>query len=40
MIGIQEALGLDILVHGEPERTGMAEIFGQQMEGIMFTTND
>jgi 5-methyltetrahydropteroyltriglutamate--homocysteine methyltransferase len=39
MIGIQEALGLDILVHGEPERTDMVEFFGQQMEGMAFTTN-
>jgi 5-methyltetrahydropteroyltriglutamate--homocysteine methyltransferase len=36
-IGIQEALGLDILVHGEPERTDMVEFFGQQLEGMMFT---
>jgi 5-methyltetrahydropteroyltriglutamate--homocysteine methyltransferase len=39
MIGIQEGLGLDILVHGEPERTDMVEFFGQQMEGMAFTTN-
>lgn len=37
MIGIQEALGLDILVHGEPERTDMVEFFAQQMEGMLFT---
>ena len=39
MIGIQEGLGLDILVHGEPERTDMVEFFGQQMEGMAFTVN-
>ena len=39
MIGIQEGLGLDILVHGEPERTDMVEFFGQQMKGMAFTTN-
>jgi 5-methyltetrahydropteroyltriglutamate--homocysteine methyltransferase len=38
-IGIQDALGLDILVHGEAERTDMVEFFAQQMEGMMFTTN-
>jgi 5-methyltetrahydropteroyltriglutamate--homocysteine methyltransferase len=38
-IGIQEALGLDILVHGEPERTDMVEFFGQQLEGMLFTTH-
>ena len=36
-IGIQEALGLDILVHGEAERTDMVEFFAQQMEGMLFT---
>jgi len=39
MIGIQEALGLDILVHGEPERTDMVEFFGQQMDGMLFSQN-
>lgn len=38
MIGIQEGLGLDILVHEEPERTDMVKFFGQQMEGMAFTT--
>lgn len=39
MIGIQEALGLDILVHGEPERTDMVEYFGVQMDGMLFSQN-
>jgi 5-methyltetrahydropteroyltriglutamate--homocysteine methyltransferase len=38
-IGIQEALGLDILVHGEAERTDMVEFLAQQMDGMLFTTN-
>lgn len=38
-IGLQEALGLDILVHGEAERTDMVEFFAQQMDGMLFTTN-
>ncbi|CAM9473892.1 unnamed protein product [Discosporangium mesarthrocarpum] len=39
-IGVQqEALGLDILVHGEAERTDMVEYFGQQLEGMAFTNN-
>jgi 5-methyltetrahydropteroyltriglutamate--homocysteine methyltransferase len=38
-IGIQECLGLDILVHGEPERTDMVEFFGEQLEGILITKN-
>ncbi|MEZ0577062.1 5-methyltetrahydropteroyltriglutamate--homocysteine S-methyltransferase [Halodesulfovibrio aestuarii] len=35
----QEALGLDILVHGEPERNDMVEYFGQQMDGFCFTSS-
>lgn len=38
-ISSQEALGLDILVHGEAERTDMVEFFAQQFEGFAFTTN-
>ena len=33
----QEALGLDVLVHGEAERNDMAEYFGEQLEGYAFT---
>ena len=33
----QEALGLDVLVHGEPERNDMVEYFGQQLDGFCFT---
>jgi 5-methyltetrahydropteroyltriglutamate--homocysteine methyltransferase len=35
----QEALGLDVLVHGEPERNDMVEYFGEQLEGFAFTQN-
>jgi len=35
----QEGLGLDVLVHGEPERNDMVEYFGQQMKGFCFTKN-
>jgi 5-methyltetrahydropteroyltriglutamate--homocysteine methyltransferase len=35
----QEELGLDVLVHGEPERNDMVEYFGQQLEGFCFTRN-
>jgi 5-methyltetrahydropteroyltriglutamate--homocysteine methyltransferase len=30
----QEAIGLDVLVHGEPERNDMVEYFGEQLEGF------
>lgn len=33
----QEALGLDVLVHGEPERTDMVEYFGERLEGFAIT---
>ncbi|CAM3852797.1 5-methyltetrahydropteroyltriglutamate--homocysteine S-methyltransferase [Vreelandella rituensis] len=33
----QEALGLDIPVHGEAERNDMVEYFGEQLEGFAFT---
>ncbi|DBA03727.1 TPA: hypothetical protein N0F65_004144 [Lagenidium giganteum] len=38
-MGIQEALGLDILVHGEPERTDMVEYFAEKLHGFAFTQN-
>eukprot|EP00798_Chlamydomonas_sp_ICE-L_P005552 gene5552-4186_t len=37
VIGIQESLGMDVLVHGESERTDMVEYFGQALEGMLFT---
>ncbi|HEY7037077.1 MAG TPA: 5-methyltetrahydropteroyltriglutamate--homocysteine S-methyltransferase [Thermomicrobiales bacterium] len=33
----QEGLGLDVLVHGEPERNDMVQYFGEQLEGFAFT---
>lgn len=33
----QEALQLDVLVHGEPERNDMVEYFGEQLEGYAFS---
>lgn len=38
-IAFQEEIGLDILVHGEPERNDMVEYFGEQMEGFVFSQN-
>src|SRR6266700_728575 len=35
----QEALGLDVLVHGEAERNDMVEYFGEQLRGYAFTEN-
>ncbi|TVP50719.1 MAG: 5-methyltetrahydropteroyltriglutamate--homocysteine S-methyltransferase [Halomonas sp.] len=33
----QEALGIDVPVHGEAERNDMVEYFGEQLEGFAFT---
>ena len=33
----QEALDLDVLVHGEPERNDMVEYFGEQLQGYAFS---
>lgn len=35
----QEAIGLDVLVHGEFERNDMVEYFGEQLSGFVFTEN-
>ena len=35
----QEEIGLDVLVHGESERSDMVEYFGQQFSGVLFTQN-
>ena len=33
----QEKIGLDVLVHGEPERNDMVEYFGEHLGGFLFT---
>ena len=35
----QEALGIDVLVHGEAERNDMVEYFGEQLDGFAFSAN-
>ena len=37
VVEVQEELGLDVLVHGEPERNDMVEYFGQQLRGFAFS---
>jgi 5-methyltetrahydropteroyltriglutamate--homocysteine methyltransferase len=39
VISFQEEVGLDVLVHGEPERNDMVQYFAEQMEGYAFTQN-
>jgi 5-methyltetrahydropteroyltriglutamate--homocysteine methyltransferase len=39
VIRFQEEVGLDVLVHGEPERNDMVQYFAEQMQGYAFTEN-
>ena len=38
-VAFQEECGLDVLVHGEPERNDMVEYFGEMLEGFAFSQN-
>ena len=37
VIKLQEQLGLDVLVHGEPERNDMVQYFAEQLDGFFAT---
>jgi 5-methyltetrahydropteroyltriglutamate--homocysteine methyltransferase len=39
VIKLQEQLGLDVLVHGEPERNDMVQYFAEQLDGFFATQN-
>jgi len=39
VVRFQEKVGLDLLVHGEPERNDMVQYFGEQLNGFVFTQN-
>lgn len=39
VVAHQQRIGLDVLVHGEPERNDMVEYFGEQLSGFAFTQN-
>ena len=38
-ISKQEEIGLDVLVHGEPERSDMVEFFAEKLDGVATTSN-
>ena len=38
-VKIQQELGLDVFVHGEPERNDMVQYFGERLNGYAFTTH-
>lgn len=39
IVRFQEEVGLDMLVHGEPERNDMVEYFGENFDGFASTSN-
>ncbi|ANC32067.1 5-methyltetrahydropteroyltriglutamate--homocysteine S-methyltransferase [Isoptericola dokdonensis] len=39
VVRIQEDLGLDVLVHGEPERNDMVQYFAEHLDGFAVTAN-
>ncbi|KAF7793662.1 hypothetical protein EIP86_004777 [Pleurotus ostreatoroseus] len=39
VVRFQERIGLDLLVHGEPERNDMVQYFGERLNGFVFTQN-
>jgi 5-methyltetrahydropteroyltriglutamate--homocysteine methyltransferase len=39
VIKLQEELGIDVLVHGEPERNDMVQYFAEQLDGFFATQN-
>ncbi len=39
VIELQERIGLDVLVHGEPERNDMVQYFAEQLDGFLTTEN-
>ena len=36
-VDFQTKCGLDLFVHGEPERNDMVQYFGEQLKGFIFT---
>ncbi|MBO0981369.1 5-methyltetrahydropteroyltriglutamate--homocysteine S-methyltransferase [Microbacterium sp. SD291] len=39
VVSLQEELGLDVLVHGEPERNDMVQYFAENLDGFEVTEN-
>ena len=39
VVELQERIGLDVLVHGEPERNDMVQYFAEQLDGFAVTQN-
>ena len=39
VVELQERIGLDVIVHGEPERNDMVQYFAEQLDGFAVTQN-
>ncbi|MDF3284792.1 5-methyltetrahydropteroyltriglutamate--homocysteine S-methyltransferase [Gordonia sp. N1V] len=39
VVALQEEIGLDVLVHGEPERNDMVQYFAEQLDGFFATAH-
>lgn len=39
VVELQEEIGLDVIVHGEPERNDMVQYFAENLDGFAVTTN-
>jgi 5-methyltetrahydropteroyltriglutamate--homocysteine methyltransferase len=39
VVALQEEIGLDVLVHGEPERNDMVQYFAEKLDGFAVTEN-
>jgi 5-methyltetrahydropteroyltriglutamate--homocysteine methyltransferase len=39
VVALQEDIGLDVIVHGEPERNDMVQYFAENLDGFAVTTN-
>ena len=39
VVDFQESVGLDVFVHGEPERNDMVQYFGEKLDGFVFSKN-
>lgn len=39
VVALQEEIGLDVIVHGEPERNDMVQYFAENLDGFAVTTN-
>ncbi len=39
VVELQESIGIDVIVHGEPERNDMVQYFAENLDGFAVTTN-